>query len=109
MTRNATATALVFCLLCAPALADTPPEKLIVATWNVEWLYDDYPGDNYADLAKRQSAPSRQDWDWKLAGVARVIGQIRPTILALQEIENQRVLFYLTRRLKQEHGLDYTV
>ncbi len=96
-------------LLTAPALADPPPEKLVVATWNVEWLYDNYAGDNWADLAKQQSAPSREAWDWKLAGIAKVIAEIKPTILALQEIENQRVLFYLTRKLKQDHGLDYTV
>jgi endonuclease/exonuclease/phosphatase family metal-dependent hydrolase len=89
--------------------ADPPPQKLVVATWNVEWFYDNYPGDNYADLAKQQSAPSRADWDWKLAEVARVISQIKPTILCLQEIENQRVLFYLTRKLKQDHGLDYVI
>ncbi len=100
---------LAILLFGIPALADPPPEKLVVATWNVEWLYDNYAGDNWADLAKQQSAPSREAWDWKLAGVAKVIAEIKPTILALQEIENQRVLFYLTRRLKQEHGLDYTV
>ena len=95
--------------LSLPALgfADPPPEKLVLATWNVEWFYDNYAGDNYADLAKQQSAPSREDWDWKLAGVANVIAKIKPTILCLQEIENQRVLFYLTRKLKQDHGLDY--
>jgi hypothetical protein len=109
MLRTTFAAALLPVLLAVPAWADPPANKLIVATWNVEWFYDNYPGDNYADLAKQQSAPSREDWDWKLAGVARVISEIRPTILALQEIENQRVLFYLTRRLKQEHGLDYTV
>lgn len=96
-------------LLPAFAAADPPPEKLIIATWNLEWFFDNYGGDNYADLAKQQSAPSRPDWDWKLAGVADVIQKIKPTILCLQEIENQRVLFYLTRKLKQDHGLDYTV
>jgi endonuclease/exonuclease/phosphatase family metal-dependent hydrolase len=95
--------------LTSAVFADPPPEKLIVATWNLEWFYDNYPGDNYADLAKQQSAPSRADWDWKLAEVCRVISQIKPTILCLQEIENQRVLFYLTRKLKQDHGLDYVV
>ncbi len=109
MTRSHLAAILLLVVLAVPAWADSPPERLVVATWNVEWFYDNYPGDNYADLAKQQSAPSREDWDWKLAGVARVISDIRPTILALQEIENQRVLFYLTRRLMQEHGLDYTV
>jgi len=91
------------------AAADPPPDKLVIATWNLEWFYDNYPGDNYSDLAKQQSAPSRPDWDWKLAGVAGVINKIKPTILCLQEIENQRVLFYLTRKLKQDHGLDYAI
>jgi endonuclease/exonuclease/phosphatase family metal-dependent hydrolase len=100
----------VFTLALVPAAcADPPPDKLVIATWNLEWFYDNYPGDNYADLAKQQSAPSRADWDWKLAEVCRVIGRIKPTILCLQEIENQRVLFYLTRKLKQDHALDYVV
>ncbi len=92
-----------------PAWADPPPPRLTVATWNLEWFFDEHQGDNFADLAKQQSAPSREAWEWKLAGVAAAIAQMKPTVLALQEIENQRVLFYLTRKLKQEHGLNYTI
>jgi endonuclease/exonuclease/phosphatase family metal-dependent hydrolase len=95
--------------LTPTALADPLPEKLVVATWNVEWFFDNYTGDNFNDLARSQSAPSRQLWDWKLARVAEVIAEIEPTILALQEIENRRVLFYLSRKLKQDHGLDYKI
>jgi hypothetical protein len=73
--------------LTSPALADPLPEKIVVATWNVEWLFDDYTGDNPQELARKQSAPSREAWDWKLAGIAKVIAEIKPTILALQEIE----------------------
>ena len=91
------------------AAADPLPEKIIVATWNVEWLFDDYTGDNSQELARKQSAPSRAAWDWKLAGIAKVIAEIKPTILALQEIENQRVMFYLTSKLKKEYALDYEV
>ncbi|HEX5102386.1 MAG TPA: endonuclease/exonuclease/phosphatase family protein [Pirellulaceae bacterium] len=107
MVRSLLAAGFLLAATAGPAAADPPPERLVVATWNLEWFYDDNTGDNYADLAKEQSAPSRDEWDWKLAGVAQTIGQIRPTILALQEVENQRVLFYLTRKLKQEYGLDY--
>jgi len=110
MTRTfACLTLLAACLLHQTAAADPLPEKLIVATWNVEWLFDNYTGDNSNDLARQQSAPSRADWDWKLAGVAEVIAQIKPTILALQEIENRRVLFYLERKLKRDYGLDYEI
>jgi endonuclease/exonuclease/phosphatase family metal-dependent hydrolase len=94
---------------CSAVRADPPPERLVVATWNLEWFFDDHTGDNYQDLPKQQAAPSAADWEWKLAGVAQVIAQIKPTILALQEVENRRVLFYLTRKLKSEYGLDYSV
>ena len=103
MTRTlAVCTLLAACGLARPVAADPLPERLIVATWNVEWLFDNYPGDNSNDLARSQSAPTREAWDWKLAGVAEVIAKIRPTILALQEIENRRVLFYLERKLKNK-------
>jgi endonuclease/exonuclease/phosphatase family metal-dependent hydrolase len=80
-----------------------------VATWNLEWFYDNYDGDNYAQLAKEQRAPSRADWDWKLIGVAEAIAEMQPTIICLQEVENQRVLFYLTQRLKKDFGLNYRI
>jgi endonuclease/exonuclease/phosphatase family metal-dependent hydrolase len=91
------------------AWADPLPERIVVATWNVEWLYDNYTGDNPQELAREQSAPSREAWDWKLAGIAKVIAEIKPTILALQEVENKRVMFYLTSKLKKEYALDYDV
>lgn len=97
------------CFTAVLAKADEKPDKVVVATWNVEWLFDNYTGDNSADLAKKQAAPTRPDWDWKLAGVAKVISEIQPTILALQEVENRRVLFYLTQRLKKDYGLNYRI
>jgi endonuclease/exonuclease/phosphatase family metal-dependent hydrolase len=90
-------------------LADEPPQRLTICTWNVEWFFDDHTGDNFADLAKQQAAPSREEWDWKLAKVAEVLGKLRPTIVALQEVENRRVLFYLTSKLRREHDLNYRV
>jgi endonuclease/exonuclease/phosphatase family metal-dependent hydrolase len=91
------------------ALADPPPEQVVICSWNTEWLFDNYAGDNYADLAKKMTAPSRPDWDWKLAGVEKVVREIKPTILALQEIENQRVLFYLNQRFKNEPEYKYRI
>ncbi|MDX1946587.1 MAG: hypothetical protein SFU86_14390 [Pirellulaceae bacterium] len=96
-------------LLVSTAAADPLPEKVVVATWNVEWLFDNYTGDNPQELAREQSAPSREEWDWKLAGVAKVIAEIKPTILALQEIENKRVLVFLNSLLKKQYGLDYKI
>jgi endonuclease/exonuclease/phosphatase family metal-dependent hydrolase len=89
------------------AVADPPPEQVVICSWNVEWFFDNYDGDNYADLAKKMKAPSREDWDWKLAGVEKVVREIKPTILGLQEIENQRVMFYLNQRFKNDADLKY--
>ncbi len=82
-------------------------ESLTVMTWNLEWFYDDDPGDNYSDLAKRKSAPSRSQWDWRRDAVAKVIATVQPSILAAQEVENRRVLWYLTRAISRNHQLEY--
>ena len=99
-----------FCMLI-PAIvkADEKPEELILTTWNLEWFFDDYQGDNASDLAKKMSAPNRSDWDWKRNGVAAALAQIRPTIIALQEVESRRVAWQLTQRLQQAHGLKYRI
>jgi len=83
-------------------------EKLTVMTWNLEWFYDDNPGDNFSKLAKEKTAPSRKDWDWHRDAVAESIAKAKPTILALQEVENRRVLWYLTRALDRDHKSKYT-
>jgi hypothetical protein len=100
---------LLVAVLVTVATADEKPQKLTIATWNLEWFFDQYTGDNSAELAKKQAAPSRADWDWKLAGVAKVISEIKPDILALQEVENRRVLFYLNQKLKSDYHLNYRI
>ncbi len=78
-----------------------------IMTWNVEWFYDENKGDNYSDLSKKQSAPNRADWDWKRDAVAEGIAGVAPTVVALQEVEGRRVLWYLTRALERNHQLNY--
>lgn len=109
MKMRAAALFLLAVALAPDAAADPPPERLVVATWNLEWFFDEHTGDNFQELPKRLAAPSREDWEWKLSGVAQVIAQIKPTILALQEVENQRVLYYLTLKLKNDHKLSYDI
>jgi len=87
--------------------ADERPKRLVVATWNLEWFFDHYTGDNFNDVPRQQSAPSRGDWDWKLAEVARVIAELKPDILAVQELENRRALVMLCSKLKKEYALQY--
>lgn len=86
---------------------ESNPEPLTVMTWNLEWFYDDLPGDNYSKLAKEKSAPSRAAWDWRRDAIASSIAQCKPTVLAVQEVENRRVLWYLSRALTRNHQLQY--
>lgn len=76
-------------------------------TWNVEWFYDEYSGDNFSDLAKEKSTPSREQWNWRRDAIAESIAKASPSIVALQEVENRRVLWYLTRALDREHRQKY--
>ncbi len=88
-------------------VADDPPEPIRIASWNVEWFFDDYAGDNRSDLAKEQTSPSRDDWRWKLTRVAETIAALEPTILALQEVETNQVLFQLVKELEDKHQIKY--
>lgn len=89
------------------AYADPKPEKISIVTWNLEWFFDAATGDNFTDLARKESAPSEAEWQWKLEAVAGAIAKMNPTVLALQEVENGRVLWLLTKMLKEKHGLVY--
>ena len=89
------------------SLADERPTSIRIATWNAEWFYDDFKADNKADVAKQNSAPSKAEWEWKLNEVARVISELQPTILALQEVENRDVIYKLTKVLEEKYKLKY--
>ncbi|WP_168566100.1 endonuclease/exonuclease/phosphatase family protein [Crateriforma spongiae] len=99
--------AAVLALAGSPSSADENDAALSVMTWNVEWFYDEYRGDNHSDLSKKQSAPDRDRWEWKRDAVAEAIAEVRPTVVALQEVENRRVLWYLTRALDRNHREKY--
>lgn len=100
---------LVPLLLIPPATADELPAEVTVATWNLEWFFDDQQADNHSPLSRAQSAPSEEEWHWKRDRVAEVIAEVKPTILALQEVENRRVLRELTQQLKSQYQLQYRI
>lgn len=82
-------------------------QKLKVMTWNLEWFYDENRNDNFSDLAKEKSSPNREAWDWRRDAIAKSIAAARPNIAAFQEVENRRVLWYLSRALQRNHQLSY--
>ena len=86
---------------------DAAPKQLSVMTWNVEWMYDDYKGDNRSDVAKENAAPSKEFWQTKVNGVAKVIADAAPHIVALQEIEGDQTLNAIRKVLQDKHGVSY--
>ena len=82
-------------------------EDLTVMTWNLEWFYDDQKGDNFSKLGKEMSSPTRAQWDARRDAIADSIAKAKPSILAVQEVENRRVLWYLSQALQRNHGLEY--
>jgi endonuclease/exonuclease/phosphatase family metal-dependent hydrolase len=89
--------------------ADRAPSELKIATWNLEWFFDDFQGNNRSDVAKEQSAPNRAEWDWRVGNFAAAIAKFEPTILAVQEIEDRGVMQNLTKVLKDRFNLSYRV
>lgn len=98
-------------VIVSPEVSQPLPttEAVTIATWNLKWFFDDDKSDNRSDLARRMSAPSRQDYLWKLDAVADGIAKLRPTVIVLQEVENERVVKELAQRLKERHQLSYQV
>lgn len=83
---------------------DPPPKKLVVMTWNVEWMFDHDQSDNKSELSKQQSAPTPAYWKWKVAAVAKAIAACDATIVALQEIEGSQTLTAIANELREKHG-----
>ena len=106
-------TTLLFAAIFTPFAArstwaqDEPPSQLVVATWNVEWMYDDDRSDNRSDLSKEQSAPTQEFWRTKLTGVASALAATGADIIALQEIEGDQTLTAIAAELRQKHHLNY--
>lgn len=91
----------------ASVSAQELPDAIRIATWNVEWFFDDDKQNNRNDLAKQQSAPSRDEYDWKKHQLARVISTLQPDIIALQEVEDREVIFQLTKELESQFQSRY--
>lgn len=87
--------------------ADPPPAKLVIMSWNVEWMFDDNKQDNRSDLAREQSAPSHEYWQWKVNAVADAIAKCDATVVALQEIEGSQTLADIIKALRDKHQLSY--
>ena len=85
-------------------------EEIDIMTWNLEWFFDADTGDNSSDLAERMSADNAAEFGERVREAALVIKNSgMPEIVALQEIENKRVVEQLATELNEKHGANYKV
>jgi len=90
------------------ACACGAPDTLVVASWNVENLFDteDDPAnegdDGFTPRGWMRWTAAR--YALKIEHLADIIFQMRPDVLCLTEIENRRVLDDLVKALKERHA-----
>ncbi len=93
-TLRLCAAAMLLCAAAEPLAART--NTVVVATWNVENLFDS--SDDPANAGDDEFTPrGKMYWSYpryrqKLTNLAEVVAAMQPDILCLQEVENRRVL-----------------
>jgi endonuclease/exonuclease/phosphatase family metal-dependent hydrolase len=101
---------------CSPSVATRTPgttsePRLVLASWNVENLYDPVddpanPEDNDFTAAGWQRWTERR-YGVKLQHLASVINQMKPDVLGLAEVENVRVLQDLQDILRDKYNMSF--
>ncbi len=84
-------------------------EDYRIATWNLEWFFDEDPSDDSSQIGPNQAAPSKEEYQSRVKGFANAIADINPDVMALEEIENEKVVRDLATQLKNQHQLKYAV
>ncbi|MEI7948473.1 MAG: endonuclease/exonuclease/phosphatase family protein, partial [bacterium] len=103
----------VFLLLLVPVLTFADSNTLVIASWNVENLFDtiDDPAnpndDGYTPDGWTHWSTFR--YTRKLSNLAKVIATMKPDILCLMEVENRLVLNDLVATLKKEQNYELPV
>jgi endonuclease/exonuclease/phosphatase family metal-dependent hydrolase len=84
-------------------------EDIRIGTWNLEWLFDHVDNDDSSSIGPDFAAPSEEEYLSRVSGFADAIAELDPHVLALQEIENAKVVGDIAQTLKEEHGKEYVV
>ncbi|MDX9866370.1 MAG: endonuclease/exonuclease/phosphatase family protein [Kiritimatiellia bacterium] len=89
------------------------PAPLVVASWNVENLFDteDDPANEGDDgfTPRGWMRWTGERYRLKLDHLAEIIARMRPDVLCLTEVENRRVLEDLARTLERQHAFGLPV
>lgn len=103
----------LFLLLLVPVLTFADSNTLVIASWNVENLFDtiDDPAnpndDGYTPDGWTHWTTFR--YTRKLSNLAKVIASMKPDILCLLEVENRLVLKDLVAALKKEQNYELPI
>lgn len=95
----------IMAVLCPAVFAD----EFRVAAWNLEWFFDHDASDDSSTIGRDFAAPEAQEFSDRVETFADAIQQLSPSIIALQEVENRKVVQAIANRLAAEHHLDYKV
>ncbi|MEM7282229.1 MAG: endonuclease/exonuclease/phosphatase family protein [Pseudomonadota bacterium] len=100
---------LVFALTLFPLSASADGHTIRIVTWNLEWFYDNNTRDDNSTIGRDFAAPNGREYNGRVIAVAEAVAEMQPTILALQEVENAKVVADIAVELADEHGLAYEV
>ena len=100
-------------LLLVPVLTFADSNTLVIASWNVENLFDtiDDPANPNDDCYTPDGWAHWSTFRYtrKLSNLAKVIAAMKPDILCLMEVENRLVLQDLVATLKKEQHYDLPI
>jgi endonuclease/exonuclease/phosphatase family metal-dependent hydrolase len=99
------ATAIALLVLVGQTAAD----EIRIGTWNLEWFNDHDASDDDSEIGPSMKAPNEQEYQSRVRGFGAAIADLRPHVMALQEVENEKVVADLARQLRDAHGLRYQV
>lgn len=85
--------------------AEEPKDSFMVATFNLAWAHDTI-GDG-PKLAEQQRAQEDEDWEWKLAAIAKVLSDTKPEVVALHELGGHLELTELVTAVEKAGGPKY--
>jgi len=92
----------------APTLVENGEYNIM--TWNLEWFFDADISDNASTTAKTNSASSDAIFKGRVVRMGKIIHDCGlPHIVALQEIENNKVVQILADEINTKYGANYKV
>ncbi len=83
--------------------------ELRVVTWNLEWFNDADRSDDPSELGRDMAAPDAALFRQRVVAVAAAIAALDPTLVALQEVENEKVVADLAAELRSRHARAFQV